>query len=366
MKFPGILLSLLLFLSCTPRENNIFSILGGTPRKNNVFSIQSSTPREDSVISIKDFALDTAISIKAYGSTDKEILNDTIQYIRQLEDLLSVHRPDSEISNINNHAGEDWQPMGEDAQALLEAGKDFGELSHGLLDITAGPLIDLWAIDPPHGHVPSQEELDNLDGLIDYRAIEIDQGRARLSRQAMKINLGALAKGYIADRVKDYLLSRGIERALINLGGNVLLVGSKPGNKPFRIGIQDPLSQRGEDLGILEIKDVSLVSSGDYERFFIDSENNKYHHILNPLTGYPSDNGLMQVTVISPDSLQGDGLSTSLFLMGLQDGMALVESLSEVEAGFVMKDKKVYPSSGLKDSYQFTGEPRGYQLESLP
>lgn len=330
-----------------------------------LFFLFSCSGGEDKVVRYSDFALDTTIRITLYGRHDTEIFDQIMEEIRRLEGQLSYHKEGSEIAELSESAGDGWLELSPNTEELLRTAQDYGELSGGLLDITAAPLIDLWAIDPPHGHVPSAEELEEVFPLINYRNIEWDGNKVRLPLEGMGVNLGALAKGYIADEIKSLMEKKGIHRGIINLGGNILLIGEKPGGNPYRIGVQDPLSPRGEDLGVLEVRDNSLVSSGDYERYFFDEEGNKYHHILDPFTGYPSDRNLQQVTILSPTSLQGDALSTSLFLMGLKEGYSLVLTLPEVEAVFVTKDMEVFATPGLVDNFTFRGEASGYTLKEM-
>ena len=227
----------------------------------------------------------------------------------------------------------------------------YSELTDGLFDVTAGPLIDLWAIDPPYGHVPTESELDAVLPLIDYHKIDfLDDNRIMLEDEGMRIDLGAIAKGAIADEVKDFLVGKGTGSAMINLGGNILLVGSKPDGSDFVIGIQDPNDDRGNYLISIKVSDCAIVSSGDYERFFVQ-DGKVYHHILSPVTGFPADTAIRQVTIVAPNSEMADGLSTSVLLLGLDKGLALVDSLDGVEAIFVTKDKKIIVTSGLWDLF---------------
>lgn len=321
-------------------------------------------PGEDLSVSHSGFALDTSIRMKIYGTSQEGILQDSMKEIQRLEALLSVHHSGSEIGLINQYAGNgDWVDIEPETAELLLAGLDYYRLSEKKLNIAAGPLIDLWGIKPPEGHLPESEELTEVLPMLDLNQLQLEEHRARLVQEYMKINLGALAKGYIADQIKEDLQNRGIHSGILNLGGNILLIGSKPGDQPFRIGIQDPLSTRGENLGVVEIRDKSLVTSGDYERFFIGPEGKRYHHILDPDTGFPADKGLHQVTLITATSLQGDALSTTLFLLGLEKGLELAESLDQVEAVFVTNEKEVYMTSGMKAFFSFTGQDRGYILK---
>lgn len=290
------------------------------------------------------FALDTLVDIKVYHYADRPvdeaILSSTMSLIDDLENTLSSHIVGSDIDKVNNSAGKRIAVSAITYQTVQNS-LIYSTYTSGLFDVTAGPLIDLWAIDPPDGHVPTKDELANALPKVDYSAIEFLDGNQLMIRNDMKINLGAIAKGTIADQVKTHLLAKGVTSALINLGGNVLTLGSKPDGSNFIIGIQDPADNRGAYLMTLGVADKALVSSGDYERFF-EVAGIKYHHILNPKTGYPANTNIAQVTIVAPSSEIADGLSTSVLLLGLKDGIALVERLDDVDAIFITKDNKVY------------------------
>ena len=176
---------------------------------------------------------------------------------------------------------------------------------------------------------------------VNYQNIQIEGNTVTLTDPQTQIDLGGIAKGYIADRLKEYLLSEGVEHALINLGGNTLAVGTKYDGSPFRIGIQKPFSEKNEVITAVEITDRSVVSSGIYQRYF-EKDGRIYHHILNPDTGYPYENNLLQVTIISDQSVDGDALSTCCFALGLKDGSKLIESLDNVQAIFVTNDYELH------------------------
>ena len=167
------------------------------------------------------------------------------------------------------------------------------------------------------------------------------------------MDLGGIAKGYIADQVKEFLISGGASGGIIDLGGNILAFGRKPDGSDFRIGIQDPFGGRGSSIGVLTMKEGSLVTSGIYERFF-EQNGRKYHHIFDVRTGYPVDNSLAGVSIMTQESAAGDALSTAVFALGLEKGMALVEGMDGVEAIFITRDKEVYISSGIRESFTLT------------
>lgn len=235
-------------------------------------------------------------------------------------------------------------PMAE----LTAAGLYYGELSDGAFDISIAPVSSLWDFTSGEGSVPDSGAIVAALELVDYRDVSLEGDEIRFAKEGMQLDLGAVAKGYIADRIKDYLLEQGVESAIIDLGGNILCVGSRPGGDPFRIGLQRPFASRSETVATVEITDKSVVSSGIYERYF-EEDGVLYHHILNPETGYPYDNGLVSVTIISDESVDGDGLSTSCFALGLEKGMELIDSLPDVQAVFITEDRELHFSEGFEE-----------------
>lgn len=302
------------------------------------------------------FALDTIVDLKIYASCSQKdgeaLLQDSFDLLKSLENTLSLHVAGSDIDNLKQNAGIRPVTVSDLTYRVLEDSLHFSGMTDGLFDVTIGPLIDLWAIDPPDGHYPSQAELDVVLPLIDYHRIEfLGNNQIELKDKGMVVNLGAIAKGTIADELKAFLIGKGVNSALINLGGNVLAVGSKPDGSSFVIGIQDPDKGRGEYLLSLQIDDEAVVSSGDYERYFV-YEGKKYHHILNPKTGFPADTNIKQVSIVTKNSQTADGLSTSVLLLGVQDGIKLIESLDGVEAIVMTKDNYIYFTQGLRGRYE--------------
>jgi len=299
-----------------------------------------------------DFILGTVVRIKLYDPPQPKLFDELFAEIREYENLLSLNLPDSHISRINNAAGTKPVVVDPEVFEVIQEGLRYGALSKGRFDITIGPLVNLWHIGYDDARVPAPEEIEAALPLVDLNRVvtEPAENRVGLETPGMLMDLGAIAKGFIADRIAESLRGRGYERGIINLGGNVLTLGAKPGDVPFRIGIQNPWEPRGESVGVLELVDLSLVSSGDYERFFIE-DGIKYHHILDTATGHPVDNSLTAVTIVSKRSVDGDGLSTSVFAMGLEKGYTLIESLEGIEAIFITKDKKVYLTPGIESIF---------------
>lgn len=297
-----------------------------------------------------NFMLDTIVQITLYDQSDPAVIDRAFEEIRQLEGILSVEQEGSDLDRLAKAAGQDWVEIQPETEEVLRLAKKYSALSQGAFDVTTGPLIDLWNIHNGEGHYPSQEELDRVLPLIGDQDLLVEEGRAYLARPGMIANLGAIAKGYIADQVKALLVEQGVEHAVLDLGRNILLIGGRPDGSNFRLGVQDPNQEQGRILGYIEAADKSVVTSGINERRFTYN-GQTYHHVLNPATGFPVDNELSAVTILSDRSADGDALSTTCLLLGQEKGLALVESLEGVEALFVTKDGAKVESSGLGSAF---------------
>jgi len=299
-------------------------------------------------MTISGFKFNTYITITAYSKVDSTVLDKCLDLCDKYENLYSRTIESSTLSKVNNH--EITEIPGELA-TLIQYGIQYGDLSKGTFDITIGSVSSLWDFTSNNPQVPAPSTIQSALAYVNYKNISLetkpgsDDTYIISIPQGTMIDLGAIAKGYIADKLKEYLLDNGVTSALINLGGNVLCVGDKPDNTSFNIGVKKPFSESGEILVTLKINDKSIVSSGSYERCFT-KDGQFYHHILNPSTGYPYDNQLTSVTIISDSSVQGDCLSTTCFTLGLDDGLKLIESLNGIEAIFVTSDNQIHYSSG--------------------
>ena len=282
------------------------------------------------------FHFDTVITITLYDSKDEELLNTCFDFCREFEELVSRTIETSEISMINHANGQSVE-VSDTTIELLKRGIEFGELTDGAFDITIAPLSELWDFKSNPGNLPSEADINEALSHVDYKNIVIDGNTVTLKDPDAAIDLGGIAKGYMADQLKEYLLAEGITSAIINLGGNVLTVGSKPDDNAFHIGIQKPFDEQNATITSVSVKDSSVVTSGSYERYF-EVNDTIYHHILNTDTGYPCDNELLSVTILSEKSIDGDALSTSCFALGLENGQKLIESMEDVDAIFVTKD----------------------------
>lgn len=316
----------------------------------------SPSPSQTGPIKKSEFLLGTICEITIYDKADEKIFDEAFSKIADIEKKMTINNADtSEILKLNQVAGKESVKLSPETFFVLEKGLYYSSLTEGAFDITIGPLVKLWNIGTDYAAVPDADKLKQAMKLVDYKKLHLDKKNlsAMLQQEGMKVDLGAIAKGYSADAVAEVLTKNGVKHAIINLGGNILVIGGNPNGNPWKIGVQNPFDVRGEFVGIMNLSNETIVSSGTYEKFF--EENGKvYHHILDTRTGYPADNTLNSVSIVTPKSIDGDGLSTSTFLLGLEKGMELIEKLDGVEAVFITKDKNVYVSSGLKDNFIIT------------
>lgn len=285
------------------------------------------------------FHFDTVITITLYDSKDEEILNTCFDYCNDFENLVSRTIPTSDISRINAAAGSSVK-VSDTTINLLKMGIEYGNLTDGAFDITIAPLMELWDIKNNPGNVPSESDIAETLSHVNYKNIVIEGSTVTLADPLAAIDLGGIAKGYMADQLKEYLLSEGITSAIINLGGNILTVGEKPDGTSFNIGIQEPFDKQNATITSVQVKDSSVVTSGSYERYFT-VDDRIYHHILNTEDGYPCDNGLLSVTILSGESVAGDALSTACFALGLEEAQKLIKSLEDIDAIFVTEEFKM-------------------------
>ncbi|MBN2259151.1 MAG: FAD:protein FMN transferase [Clostridiales bacterium] len=303
-----------------------------------------------------EFHLNTLVNVILFEDNE-EIFDDVFSLISEYENTLSPYLENTEITYINNNAAEFPVPMSDVVSKVITESLNYSALSKGYFDITIGPLVDLWQIsntDITH-FVPTSKDIENAKSLIAYKNIKIENQMISFEKNGMAIDLGAIAKGYITDQIIALFKERDISSAILNLGGNIFAYGEKADGFPYIVGIQDPDSRRGEILGTVKVTDKSIVTSGIYERFF-ELDGIIYHHILNPFTGYPEDNNLKSVTIVSDSSMDGDALSTTLFLLGLDEGIKTAEALDGIDAVFITKSNEVHITSGLQDNFQLTNE----------
>ncbi len=312
------------------------------------------------------YIFDTVITVKIYdpGTTQRHF-DDIKALLERIDREMNRQRKDSEIDRVNRQAGKEGVPVSEETYRVVRTALEYAVATDGKFDPTVGPLVDLWGIGHEGAAVPGKPELEQTLRLVNYRdaALDEDSMSVTLARPGMSLDLGAIAKGYAADLIAGYVRDQGFHKAIIDLGGNVLAMGSRPDGSGWRIGIQDPGEQRGNPLGMLEVQDQTIVTSGIYERYFAQ-DGIIYHHILDTGTGYPVDNSLLSVTIVTEESMQADAMSTSVFALGLADGMKFIESRGDAEAIFITKGMRIFLTSGLKGKFQLTH--KDYQLAEGP
>lgn len=305
-------------------------------------------------ISKTEFALDTMCKITIYDQASNVLLDKCFAKLKEIEGKMSVDIKTSEVSKINKMAGIRPIKVSNETYQVISAGKKFSELTKGKFDITVGPLVKLWGINTPRARVPGANEIKAVLPLINYNNIILDDKNRTimLKSKGMSLDLGGIAKGYSGDAVEKVLKDNGVKHAIIDLGGNVLTVGSKPDGSSWRVGVQNPVSPRGDYLGILKVKEKSVVTSGIYERYF-EKNGKRYHHIMDTKTGYPVDNELASVSIVTDLSMNADALAKA-FCFGVKNGLSFIEKQPGVEAIFVTRDSKVYITPGLRKSFTIT------------
>lgn len=308
----------------------------------------SGLPKKQAQI-YTDTLFDTVIRIEIYDSADEEVLKGCKEICRKYDSMFSNKVEDSEISRINNAGGNPVEVSAETI-TLIKKALYYSDLSNGVFDITIAPVSNLWDFHSDAPAPPAAETIAEAASHVDYKNILLKDTTVQLLDPHAAIDVGAIAKGYIADRLKDYLRDHGIRHALINLGGNVLAIGKKLDGSDYNIGIQKPFDRTGEPITSVRLSGKSIVTSGTYQRYF-ESEGKIYHHILDPHTGYPCENNLHSVTIITNSSLTADALSTTCFLLGYDKGLRLVDQLDNVDAIFITDDDEIHYSKNFQHKH---------------
>lgn len=300
--------------------------------------------------------MDTPMKLTAYGPNAQKAVDESIQKLYELNDMASSTISSSDVSKINNAAGKNYVKVHPEIIKMLVASQKYSKLSNGAWDITVGPLINLWGIGTDKAKVPSEDEIKSKLPLVGYEKIIIDEKNSSvmLKESGMSIDLGGIAKGFAADEVLKIYKKYNIKDGLINLGSSsIYAVGKSENSHPWSIGIKNPRNEiAGNYLGIIKASDEALSTSGDYERYFI-KDGKRYHHILNPSTGYPVDNGIMSVTVmvsgdVADNSMLADIMSLTVFELGTEKGIKLIDSMPNLACEITTTDYKVYKSSRFK------------------
>jgi thiamine biosynthesis lipoprotein len=300
----------------------------------------------------ESWGMGTVITHRVFGSRREEAVRAAVEETGRLERRLSRFLPDSDIGRLNAAAGRSAVVVGEETFEILLAARRFSECSRGAFDVTVCPLVALWDVLHRRSAPPDKKEIQKLLGLVGSASLVLDAaGRtACLSKPGQAVDLGGIGKGYAADKVTCIFKAFGIESAFTNFGGNVAALGYKPDGTPWRVGITHP-RQSGALIGAVAVAGRSVVTSGDYQRFFIASDGRRYHHLLDPRTGYPAGNGFVSATVVAESSMTADALSTALFVLGPEEGLKVLASYPGAEAVTVDADMTVRVTRGLRDAF---------------
>ncbi|HFI0101981.1 TPA: FAD:protein FMN transferase [Streptococcus suis] len=334
--FVGLLMVLL--VACGAKQNESLSV------------VKTPLTRSESL-------LHTVVQLSIYHENQEEVMDEAVSYIKEMESLLSTNLEGADVYRINQAAGKEAVEVDERTFEVIETAIEMSEESQGLFDISIGAVSNLWKIGDEDARKPSDEEIKAALPFINYKDITLDKEKKTVFiKEGMMLELGAISKGYIADKVRELFASKGITTAIINLGGNVVVMGDSPTTQNgWNVGVQDPDQVRGSTVGSVPGTHDSVVTSGIYERY-LEVDGVKYHHILDPKTGYPVENDISGVTVFSKTSVQGDALSTTLFLLGVEKGLDFINQMDGVEAVFIDKEQGVHLSDGLKESFELTNE----------
>ena len=307
------------------------------------------------------FALDTYITFtvsSGRGQDSRTGLDLAIQRIQEVEQRMSVSIADSDISKINAAAGKEAVKVNSDTFYVIQKAVQYGELTQGNFDISILPIVKLWDIYSDNPRIPDVKEVEQILPLVDYKKIILDEQEQTvfLEKEGMSIDLGGIAKGYVGDEVVRILKEHGVSNALINLGGNIAVINGKEDGSPWRIGIQNPRleddSEKRGHVAAVPTTGNSIVTSGDYERYIVEvfqQTGERYHHIFDTATGYPAQNVVISVTIVTESGIDADVLSTALFVIGVEEGLKLANELDGIEAMIITEDKAIYLSEGLKD-----------------
>lgn len=289
------------------------------------------------------YYFDTFVSLQ--GRCKESVLQEALQECARYEALLSKNRQDSDVWRLNHAQGE-RVPVSEETRAILSMAQEVSEASHGWFDVTIAPASALWDFKAEAPALPEAAALAEAAALVDYTQVTIAPAGVRLG-EGQSIDLGGIAKGYVADALVSFLADRGVTDALVNIGGNVKALGQNERRGPWQVAIQDPAGQYGSGVGVVSLPSgYSLVTSGVYERGF-DLDGIRYHHILDPYTGYPIQNGVLSVSILAKSSLLADALSTACFALGVEGGLPLATSYG-AEAYFILEDGNTTYTEGME------------------
>lgn len=308
----------------------------------------STTSSSTEPVSQEIFAMDTYMTVTAYGDNAQKGVTDAIAEIQRLDNLLSIGKEDSEISKLNKSGS---AALSDDTAVMVTKALDLYKSTGGAFDITVLPLMELWGFTTQDYYVPTEEEIQSTLQRVGADKLTWDESTKTLTLgDKQEIDLGGIAKGFTSSRIMEIFKKDGVTCGMVSLGGNVHLLGTKQDGSAWRVGIQDP-DNTDDMLGVLEASDCAIITSGAYERNF-EKDGVTYHHIIDPATGKPSNSGLTSVTIVSKDGTLADGLSTSLFVMGKDKAIAYwKQHADEFDTILVDKDRNVYITEGIAGNF---------------
>lgn len=296
------------------------------------------------------FAMDTVMTVTVYGDRAEAAVQTAEEEIKRLDELFSVGNASSDIAGLNENAS---GVISEETCELIKRSKELYQSTDGALNIAVYPLMEAWGFTSGEYRVPEQKEIDAILTCMDVDEISCNEDTGEvILPEGMGIDLGAIAKGYTSARLMDVFASYDVISAIVSLGGNVQALGNKPDGTGWRVAVEDPFSEEGDSYaGILEIKNQAVITSGAYERYF-EQEGKRYHHIIDPATGYPAKNGLASVTIISGDGTLADALSTALFVMGKDRALSYwKEHADEFDVILIEDNGDMTITEGLQDCF---------------
>lgn len=295
------------------------------------------------------FIMDTVVEQKLYGEHSEEATKEIERRLQDFEKQFSMYVSGSDIQNINKNAGEKYTEVSEDVIQLLKRSIEFCEQSKGKFDITVAPLSQLWNITSQDPQVPQKEDIVTTQKLVDYKDLLFDGNSVMLKRKGQGIDLGAVAKGYACDIVRQVAKEYKLKTGYVSIGGNMVVIGDAVNGTPYLFGIRDPNADASHFVGTVTLKGMTMATTGAYERFF-EKDGKRYHHILNPKTGYPAESDLLSVSVISEDGTLADCLSTIFFIAGKEKTL---DYMNQSKFQLVVVDVKgnVYYSNGLRENF---------------
>jgi len=304
--------------------------------------------KQNNFIESSNLKLGTIINLKIFNYNDNSIFSGIYNILDDIENKMSKNIEFSEVDQINNLSKDQQIILSNNTSEVIKKGLYYSSISNGNFDISIAPLVNLWAIGTENEKIPNNEEISNALSKINYNNINLNDNNFSFTDDNMSIDLGGIAKGYAADKIAEFLIENDINKALISLGGNIYALGSNGSDEPWKVGIKNPFSDESDIIGYVNVINKSVVTSGIYERYFME-KGKRYHHILNPFTGYPYENDIFGVTIISDKSIDGDALSTIAFSYGIKKGLEFINSLDNVEAIFISKDKEVFITNNLNN-----------------